>query len=377
MIYLDSAASSHPKPAPVKAAVLAQLRNGANPGRSGHPPALEASKTVFGTRQQLAEIFNTTPEFVIFTLNTTHAINLALKGLLRRGDHVLISDLEHNSVLRPLVALRERGVQFTQVPTSGDDETTLRAFRDRLRSDTKMIFCTHASNVTGQILPVRALGQMCREKGILFGVDGAQTAGTEALDLKKDEIDLLCIPGHKGLLGPQGTGALLTACPLDLAPLTEGGTGSHSLAEEQPRIFPEGYESGTVNTSGIAGLRAGAAYAEAHRKAFRAREAELRMFFTEELKKIPGYRILGQGEAFVPTVALVHETIPSERLAALLAEQNVCVRGGFHCALSAHRALGTTASGALRVSFGYRNTLRDVTECVKYLKNYQTNRTRG
>lgn len=373
MIYLDNAASSHPKPSEVVRAVHRQLKkNGANPGRSGHDMAMSASDTVFRARKTLATSFGTEPETVIFTSNTTDAINRAVKGLLKQGDHVIISNLEHNSVLRPLVALRDQGIiTFDVVPIKPSEEETVMDFRQRFRSNTKLVCCTHASNVTGQILPVREIGLECRAAGILFGVDGAQTAGIHSYDLQTDPIDLLCVPGHKGLLGPQGTGALILAKPLELQSLYEGGTGSDSLSENQPLTFPEGYESGTLNTPGIAGLQAGVSYTDRNRNEIRTREKELRALFTEEMSKLSGYKILGEGTSFVATVSLVHENAHSEIISQWLNRQGICTRGGFHCSALAHRALKTEACGAVRVSFGYRNTVAEVCECVKSLKKYQ------
>ena len=373
MIYLDNAASSHPKPPEVARAVFRQIKeNGANPGRSGHDMAMAASRTVYETRQTMADFFGTEAETVIFTSNTTDAVNRAIKGIVKAGDHVVISDLEHNSVLRPLVSLRDKGIiTFDVARTGRSADETVTSFLQKIRPNTKLVFCTHASNVTGQILPVKEIGQACRSMGILFGVDGAQTAGILPYDLRTDPIDLLCVPGHKGLLGPQGTGALILARPLELEPLTEGGTGADSLSERQPLTFPEGYESGTLNTPSIAGLGAGISYVRRHQTKIRAREDDLRNLFAEEMRKISGYQILGDASDFVGTVSLVHERTHSERLAQWLNRQGICVRGGFHCSALAHRRLQTEDCGALRISFGYRNTVQDLYECVKNLKKYQ------
>jgi len=375
MIYFDNAASSHPKPPEVLRAVLRQLReNGANPGRSGHGMAMEAAQTVFLARQTVAKAFGTETEQVIFTANTTDAINRALKGILTEGDHAVISDLEHNSVLRPLEALRERiGVSYTVVKTEASSAETVENFRNALRPETKLVFCTHASNVTGELLPITEIGALCREREILFGADGAQTAGTEAYDLQKDPIDFLCIPGHKGLLGPQGTGALILKNPLQLQTLTEGGTGADSLSERQPLTLPEGYESGTGNTPGIAGLKEGVLFIERHRDAIRRHEQNLRNLFLEELQKIPFYEPLRDDRPAEGTVSLICPRGHSEDLARFLDQHGVCVRGGYHCSALAHKTLGTTVFGAVRFSFGYRNTEKEVLECIKYLKKYQNN----
>ncbi len=374
MIYLDNAASSYPKPATVLRAVAEQLRkNGANPGRSGHKMAMKASDTIYSTRNILARSFRTEPETVIFTMNTTDAINRVLKGILKQGDHVVISDLEHNSVLRPLVALRDRGVisGFDIATTENHEEETIDNFRRSIQPNTKLVFCTHASNVTGQILPIREIGALCRKLGILFGVDGAQTAGTETYNLQHDPIDFICIPGHKGLLGPQGTGALILSHPLEITPFWEGGTGSESLSESQPLTYPEGYESGTLNTPGIAGLGEGVLYTDRHKNLIQSHEKQLRKMFVEEMSKISGYKILGTSNNFVATVALIHESAHSEKIAQWLDHCNICTRGGYHCSALAHKTLKTEDCGAVRISFGYRNTAKEVYECVKCLKKYQ------
>lgn len=375
MIYLDNAASSHPKPLEVYRAVADHLRNnGANPGRSGHRMAMEAARTVFHARQTLSGIFGAEPEDVIFTANTTDAINRGLKGLLKQGDHVLISDLEHNSVLRPLVTLQKQGIiTYTVVRTDPTDEKTVESFRRSITPGTAMIFCTHASNVSGRILPIRQIGELCNSKGVLFGMDGAQTAGTEEINLSADHIDFLCIPGHKSLLGPQGTGALILRKGLTPVPLTEGGTGYDSLSEDQPDTVPEGQESGTRNTPGIAGLGAGARFANIHREIISRHEKNLRNLFAKEIVKIPGFQLINEGERFVGTVSFRHENAHSEEIAQWLDLCGICVRGGYHCSSLAHRRFGTVSSGAVRVSFGYRNTEKDALECIKYLKKYQNN----
>lgn len=371
MIYLDNAASSHPKPAEVIRAVTDQLRNnGANPGRSGHAMSNEAAQTVFAARLALANHFGAEPEHVIFTQNTTDAINRAFYGLLKDGDHVIVSDLEHNSVLRPLAELRKRNVTFSVAATDRWDGITVRNFEALIRPETKLIFCTHASNVTGQILPVEEIADLCRRKGILFGIDGAQTAGVLRYSLKESNADFLCIPGHKGLLGPQGTGALILSQNLPMEPLTQGGTGTHSLQEIQPRIYPEGYESGTLNTPGIAGLRAGVLFVDRYTDVIRKHETRLRERFLDKISSVPGIRVLGQGEQFVGTVSVILRDIPSEELARWLDGKGIAARGGFQCSALAHKTLGTEGTGALRISFGFRNTEWEVDECVKCLKNY-------
>ena len=333
---------------------------------------LAASRVVFSCRKEIANAFQTEPETVLFTSNTTDGINKAFYGLLRHGDHVLISDLEHNSVLRPLIAMRDRGIiTFDVIATGNSDEETLENFRQGLTSNPNLVFCTNASNVTGRILPVQSIGELCRSNGILFGVDGAQTAGTLEYDLKNEPIDFVCVPGHKGLLGPQGTGALILAKPLEIHPVFQGGTGSDSLSEEQPKTFPEGFESGTLNTPGIAGLREGVRFAQRNLKSIRNHEKALRELFLTEISKIPFYRAVGTGDRFAGVVSLIHENAHSEQISLWLNHCNICVRGGYHCSALAHKTLGTTGCGAVRISFGYANSEKDVYECVKSLKKYQ------
>ena len=378
MIYFDNAASSHPKPPEVIRAVERQLRrNGANPGRSGHRLSAEGARVIYDARRILADGFGTDSELVIFTSNTTDAINRALKGVLNAGDHVVISDLEHNSVLRPLKAMEPLGVTFSVAQTESNDEGALHSFQEAIRPNTRLIFCTHASNVTGRILPIRQIAAICRERGILFGVDGAQTAGLEDIDLKRDGIDLLCIPGHKSLLGPQGTGALLLRAPLELTTMTQGGTGTESLSEYQPSLLPDAHESGTMNTPGIAGLAAGTRFAMEHRDAISSHEAELRAMFCEELKSVSGFRLVTVGESFVPTLSLIPESVHSEAVTHYLDRCGICTRGGYHCSALAHRTLKTEECGTVRISFGYRNTEEDVEECIKYLKKYLNNSGRA
>lgn len=372
MIYLDNAASSHPKPTAVVRAVARQLRlNSANPGRSGHVLSLRAGETVFRTRASLARLFGTKPELVLFTQNTTDAINRALKGILREGDEAVISDLEHNSVLRPLVSMKRGNISFRIAETGISDGETFENFMACITPKTRLVFCTHASNVTGRILPINEIGAECRRRGILFGTDAAQTAGLIPIRLSDDPIDFVCLPGHKGLLGPQGTGALLLADRIPLLPLIEGGTGTDSLLWEQPTALPEGQESGTLNTPGIAGLYEGIRICERFGETVFTHESALREIFVNQIRALPEYRVLDVGERFVPTVSLVHESVHSEQICQALDRCKICTRGGYHCSALAHQTLATMRSGALRISFGYANTEKDVTECVKCLKKYQ------
>ena len=259
MIYLDNAATTRPKPPGVAEAVAAAMNDYGNSGRGTHPEALEAARSIYGVRQALAALFGCSrADRVAFTPNSTMALNIALKGILAGGGRVTVSDLEHNAVMRPLYALSPGNPIYDVAHVvAGNDDATVENFRRTLSSDTKAIVCTHASNVFGIRLPIRRLGALAREKGLLFGVDGAQTAGVLPIDMQEDNIDFLCLAGHKGLYGPMGTGMLLCSGRFSLPPFIEGGTGSQSLLLEQPEDLPDRLESGTPNTPGICGLRAG------------------------------------------------------------------------------------------------------------------------
>lgn len=371
LIYFDHAASSHPKPPEVIRAVREVLEeNGANPGRSGHKLSLAASETVYRARKTVADYFGTAEEYVIFTSNATHAINHALKGLLGAGDHVIISDMEHNAVLRPLTELSHRGVEVSVAEVSENDETTVLHTERLIRPNTKLIFFTHASNVTGTILPVRAIGELCRKHGILFGVDASQTAGFLPYDLQQDPIDFLCVPGHKGLLGPQGTGCLILQRELPIRPLFQGGTGGQSLEAEQPSFFPEGHESGTLNTPGIAGLAAGIDFLREHEKKLIHREKLVYHTVLRMIRDVSSVRPILFGEQSVPLLSIAHERASADMLAAYLDEQNICVRGGFHCAALTHRKFGTEERGLVRLSFGGTNSPEEAEKLIFALKRF-------
>ncbi len=262
MIYLDNSATSWPKPPGVKEAMVKYLEDiGGNPGRSAHLRSIEAARTLYETREALAALFNVCdPLRIVFTLNATDALNLALKGLLQPGDHVITSSLEHNSVMRPLRDLERQGIKLDIAPSSEGDFLSPDEIEKRIQSNTKMVVLNHASNVTGSLLPIREVGSMIRKRNLLFLVDAAQTAGAYPIDVAKDGIDLLAFTGHKSLYGPQGTGGLVIGERVNekqMKPLRQGGTGSRSEFEEQPDFLPDRFESGTPNGIGVAGLLAG------------------------------------------------------------------------------------------------------------------------
>ena len=354
MIYFDNAATTFPKPKSVIRAVQTALETySANPGRSGHKLAQTAGEAVYRARQKLADFFGAPgPERVIFTPNCTASLNVVLQGLLKPGDRVLISSLEHNAVLRPLHALREKGVVVDRFEAViGDPAATLRSFLDRLNGQTAMVVSTHASNVMGAVMPIEEMGLVCQEEGIPFVVDAAQTGGVLDLDMAKMHIGYLCLAPHKGLYAPMGTGALLIADTLP-RPLMQGGTGTESNNPEQPADPPERLESGTLNLPGIVGISAGLDFVNAKGRAtILAHERRVIDRLYRGLNAIPGVRLYTDppGEAFAPVLPFNLGSENSVAVSARLSERGIATRGGLHCAPDAHKRLGTLEQGAVRV----------------------------
>lgn len=364
MVYFDCAATTYPKPETVATAVLESFsRFGGNPGRSGHVLSMETSRKVYEVREKAAAFFGAAAENAVFSLNCTHSLNMALKGALSRGGHVITSSLEHNSVIRPLYAMAQKGkISFSVAGVSlSSQEETVENFKRLLRNDTRAIVSTHGSNVTGTLTPLKELGQLAHDNGALFIVDAAQTAGVIPIDMEQMNIDILCAPGHKGLYGPMGTGIMILRPGLTLDTLLEGGTGSASLDPVQPELPPERYESGTVNVPGIAGLGAGIDFVEKEGiSKIYAHESGICAFVTEELRKIPGISLVGGGFSpgkNAPIVSFNVRDMDSSEAAFLLSEKGFMLRGGFHCAGVAHRYLKTDRLGAVRFSPGWFNTL--------------------
>lgn len=356
MIYLDNGATTFPKPGSVVRAVNnALVRKGANPGRSGHRMSLEAAEIMYKCRTNAAELFGVeSPEKIIFTNNCTAALNIVIKGLLKKGDHAVISSLEHNAVVRPLEALKKQGIEYSvaeYVPYN--DEKTIDNFRNAINSDTKLVICTHASNVFGFKLPVERIGALCRIYGILFCVDAAQTAGTVPVSLRDNYIDYLCTAGHKGLYGPMGTGILAINSEIIPDSLIEGGTGSQSDKKIQPEILPDKFESGTPNLPGIAGLNEGISFVR-RRKIENIEKYEMllaqRMY--DKLIGINGVKMYAErpdSRYSVPVISFNIEGMDSESVAMKLNEKyNIAVRAGLHCAPLAHSSFGTIDTGTVR-----------------------------
>lgn len=371
MIYLDNGATSFPKPPEVTEAIADVMMNYcANPGRAGHFMAARTAQEIFKARLALARVFGIeAPGQIVFTKNCTEAINLGLKGLLKPGDHVITSSMEHNSVVRPLYRLEKRGISVSIVDCDERGRLSCTDIRKEIRPDTKMIVLTAASNVTGTRMPLEEVGRLALRKGIIFMVDGAQGAGHMEIDVKKQHIDVLAVPGHKGLLGPQGTGFLYIRPGLMMQALLEGGTGSHSKDKIQPNAFPEGYEAGTLNSPGIIALGAaanvinkiGVSVIEEH-------EGRLTEKLQKGLETIEGVRLYGPQNISEKTavVAMNLEGMDCEELAGILNDRyGIAVRAGFHCSGMAHETIGTGHRGCVRMCPGIYTTQREIQETVE------------
>jgi cysteine desulfurase/selenocysteine lyase len=377
MIYFDNAATSWPKPPEVIEAMTYFMKQvGANPGRSGHRLSIEAGRIVYQAREVLAELLNAPdPLRIVFGPNVTETLNLALRGYLRPGDHVITSSMEHNSVMRPLRALEREGVALTVVPCSPQGFLDPADLEAAIRPETAMIVLNHASNVVGSLLPVSEAGEIARRHDILLLVDAAQTAGAYPIDVQADEIDLLAFTGHKALFGPQGTGGLFIGERVNvgrLMPLKRGGTGSRSELEEQPDFLPDMCESGTPNTVGLAGLAAAVFFVlERGVEAIRAHEVELTRQLIEGLKSIPGVTVYsgGQAERQTATVSFnVEGLLPSEVGLRLDDEHAILCRVGLHCAPAAHRTLGTFPEGTVRFGLSDFNTAGEVEKAIEAVR---------
>ena len=353
----------------------AMTRYGANPGRSGHQMADETARQVYAVREKAAALFGVSnSEQVVFTQNCTYALNLAIKGLLRWGDHVIISDLEHNSVVRPVYALAQQGkISYTVAKTFPDDPAqTIRSFEQAITPNTRALITTHASNAFGCKLPVLELGQLARRYGVFYMVDAAQSAGIEPIDLQTMEIDYLCMPGHKGLYGPSGTGILIARDGERLLPLVEGGTGSLSAQYTQPDFMPDKLESGTLNTLGIIGLGAGIDFvAQNGTEALAKQEMDVANRFwsgVSDCKDIVLYTSKPRLESHVAVISFNIRGMLAEETAAALNEKGFAVRGGLQCAPIAHNKFGTRQGGTVRVSIGAFNTTQEADLLVQAVK---------
>lgn len=365
MIYFDNAATTGKKPLGViKAVNSAFYELSANPGRGGHKASLKASEAIFNVRKKVASLFGAKgEEKVIFTPSCTAAINYVLKGILKPNDGLVISSLEHNSVTRPAETLKKMGVEVAVAEVIfGDQAATVRSFERAIKPNTKAVLCTHASNVTGEIMPIEKLGELCSSKGIIFIVDAAQTAGVLPIDVGKMNIDFLCVAPHKGLYAPMGTGILVAEKKID-NPIIEGGTGVNSALSVQPEEYPERLESGTLNLPGIVGIGAGIDFINSKGISnIYKTEMELAKYIFNGIKKVPGcilYTPTPELNSFVPVISFNIRGMSSTDTADLLDKSNIAVRGGLHCAPFAHKRLGTIESGTVRISPAIFNTKRE------------------
>jgi cysteine desulfurase family protein len=366
MIYLDNAATSFPKPKQVIDAVAHYLNEiGGNPGRAAHAPAREAGRVIDRTRRSLATLLGKVePSRILCTPSTTVALNLAFKGLLQAGDHVVTTSIEHNSVMRPLRGLQKLGISHSQIPCSPRGELDPADIPPLIRPQTRIIALIHGSNVTGNLMPVSEVGKIAREHGIFLLVDAAQTMGRIPIDPQESNIDLLAGPGHKGLLGPMGTGFLYVRPGLELEPLWEGGTGTFSESMEQPETWPERFESGTLNAPGLAGLAAGIAEVQKlGLEAIAAHEQSLIESLAAGLSQLPGIILYGSPDKSSCTGTLsfnVRELDCSEVAHILDTVYSIAVRSGLHCAPAAHRTINTFPHGTVRASVGPYNSQEDI-----------------
>ena len=373
MIYFDNAATTMRKPEAVVQAVTQALCHLGNPGRGVHDAALDASRIIFDTRRLLAELFGAEdPKQIAFTANSTESLNIAIKGILSPGDHVITTALEHNSVLRPLYELEEKGVALTIIPSDPQGRIRYEAFEAAIRPNTRAIVCTHGSNLTGNLVDIRRVGRIARDHGLLFVVDASQTAGVFDIDVQDMHIDILCFTGHKGLLGPQGTGGLYAREGITVRPLLSGGSGVQTYSRTHPAQMPTALEAGTLNTHGLAGLRAAVSYLqETGLDAIRRTEQALMWEFYRQVRQIPGITVYGdfsQPER-CPIVTLnVRDYDSSEVSDALAIYYGIATRPGAHCAPLMHQALGTVEQGAVRFSFCHYNTMEEINTAVSALR---------
>lgn len=373
MIYLDNAATTLHKPPEVAEAVKNAILTAGNAARGAHGASLSASRMVFETRSRLAELFGCPrADHVVFTANSTEALNIAVYGLISAGDHVISTDLEHNSVLRPLYDMQTRGAAVDFVRADRRGNIRYEDMEALFRPNTRAVVCTHASNLTGNMLDIARIGAMAHAHGALLVIDASQTAGAALIDMQKMGIDVLCFTGHKGLMGPQGTGGLCIRPGVELRPLLRGGTGVHSYDREPPKEYPARLEAGTLNSHGIAGLYAAVGFLlETGVGNIAKREHALMQRFYEQVRSIEGVTVYGDfsSPARAAIVSLNVRDYDSAEVADILAsEYGIAVRAGAHCAPRMHEALGTVQQGAVRFSFSYFNTQAEADAAAKAVR---------
>lgn len=373
MIYMDNAATTMRKPQEVTEAVMSAMNSMGNAGRGAHGASLSASRTIYDTREKLCRFFGgTNARQIVFTNNSTESLNIAIKGILSPGDHVVTTMMEHNSVLRPLYEMEESGIALTIVKSNAQGTISYEELEEAIRPDTKAIVCTNASNLTGNVVDVKRVGDIARRHSVLLIVDASQTAGIFPIHVTDMNIDVLCFTGHKGLLGPQGTGGMYVREGLSIRPLKSGGTGVQTYNKHQPEEMPTALEAGTLNGHGIAGLHAAVEYLE--KKGIdniRQREQELMWQFYNGVKDIPDIKIYGDfttTDRCAIVVLNIGDYDSSEVSDELLTEYNISTRPGAHCAPLMHEALGTVEQGAVRFSFSHYNTEEEVEIAIRAIR---------
>ena len=372
MIYLDNAATTIHMPPCVIEAVAEAMTSLGNSGRGANAGAMSAARLIYSARETAARMFHLDdPQRVCFTANSTEALNTAIFGLINSGDHVISTDLEHNSVLRPLYHLQALGTQVSFLPADALGNVDISQIETMIRKNTKAIVCTHASNLTGNLIDIARVGQIAEKYGLLFIADVSQTAGSFHIHMADMGISVLCFTGHKGLMGPQGTGGLCVAGGVNIRPLKMGGTGVQTYLQEQPPQYPTRLEAGTLNGHGIAGLKAAMDYIlEIGTDVIHKNESRLAAAFYEGIKDFQGVRVYGDfsGDR-APIVALNISGYDSGEVEDILSQEfDIAVRSGAHCAPRMHEALGTKAQGAVRFSFGWFNTADDVDQAIEAVR---------
>lgn len=373
MIYMDNAATTMRKPPEVIEAVAAAMSSLGNAGRGAHGASISASRIIYDTREKLANFFHAdSPKQVVFTSNSTESLNTALKGILESGDHVITTMLEHNSVLRPLYELEERGVEVSFVKSNKKGIIDYDEFESLIQENTKVIACTHGSNLTGNVVDIKRVGEIARKHQLLFVVDASQTAGVFPIDMQEMNIDILCFTGHKGLLGPQGTGGMCVREGVRVRPLKSGGSGVQTYSKHHPYEMPTALEAGTLNGHGIAGMNAALTYLEKEGiDKIRAREQELMWKFYNGIKDIPNVKIYGDfstEERCAIVTMNIGDYDSSEVSDELLMTYEISTRPGAHCAPLMHEALGTVEQGAVRFSFSHYNTDEEIEIAIEAIK---------